>query len=271
MERRKLWVPASGRKISSPYKISSLLLFVFLRGCRSLFLSRKSQWLRVLASYFFDTFPIREGEEIRMSSCEKMQDCDKKQSKRNDAAAAGDSTAGHLDDFLLPSPDLKYDAPLPYPWKINWFQVVAHTLLCSAALGGALYIIFNLHWKLLLLTYVSGTFSLVGMSAGIHRLWSHRSYKATMPLRILLAIMFTGCGQRDIFQWARDHRLHHKYRYCFFRSSEIGAFVLTLLLLLIVKPMPTHITLAEASSSPILVGCFATSTKRSPKMSRRWT
>lgn len=51
----------------------------------------------------------------------------------------------------------------------------------------------------------------VGVTGGAHRLWSHKSYKAKLPLRILLAFLYTGCGMNSIFQWVRDHRVHHKY------------------------------------------------------------
>lgn len=50
-----------------------------------------------------------------------------------------------------------------------------------------------------------------GITAGAHRLWSHRSYKATLPLKILLMIFHTAAFQLSIIAWARDHRLHHKY------------------------------------------------------------
>ena len=30
--------------------------------------------------------------------------------------------------------------------------------------------------------------SALGITAGVHRLWSHKSYKAKLPLRILLAL-----------------------------------------------------------------------------------
>ncbi|BES91584.1 Fatty acid desaturase [Nesidiocoris tenuis] len=55
--------------------------------------------------------------------------------------------------------------------------------------------------------YTSG----FGITAGVHRLWSHRSFKAKLPLRILLAFLFTITGQKDIYTWALDHRVHHKY------------------------------------------------------------
>ncbi|XP_042840219.1 stearoyl-CoA desaturase 5 isoform X2 [Prionailurus viverrinus] len=53
--------------------------------------------------------------------------------------------------------------------------------------------------------------SALGVTAGAHRLWSHRSYKAKLPLRIFLAVANSMAFQNDIFEWSRDHRVHHKY------------------------------------------------------------
>ncbi|CAL8145710.1 unnamed protein product [Orchesella dallaii] len=50
-----------------------------------------------------------------------------------------------------------------------------------------------------------------GTTAGVHRLWSHKSYKATLPFRILLMLAQTLACQNSIHEWARDHRAHHKY------------------------------------------------------------
>lgn len=55
--------------------------------------------------------------------------------------------------------------------------------------------------------YTSG----FGITAGAHRLWSHRAYKAKWPLRLLLVFLFTITGQRHVYAWALDHRVHHKY------------------------------------------------------------
>lgn len=49
------------------------------------------------------------------------------------------------------------------------------------------------------------------MTAGAHRLWTHRSYKAKWPLRLILIIFNTVAFQNDVFQWVRDHHLHHKF------------------------------------------------------------
>jgi len=53
--------------------------------------------------------------------------------------------------------------------------------------------------------------SLFGITAGVHRLWSHRAYKARFPLRVFLAACNSLSYQNSIFEWARDHRVHHKY------------------------------------------------------------
>ncbi len=49
------------------------------------------------------------------------------------------------------------------------------------------------------------------ITAGAHRLWSHRSYKASLPLRFFLVLMNCTAMENSIYVWARDHRVHHKY------------------------------------------------------------
>lgn len=50
-----------------------------------------------------------------------------------------------------------------------------------------------------------------GITSGAHRLWAHRSYKAKLPLRIILGIFQTVALQNHIYEWVRDHRVHHKF------------------------------------------------------------
>ena len=51
----------------------------------------------------------------------------------------------------------------------------------------------------------------LGITAGAHRLWSHRTYKARLPLRLVLMLANTMAGENSIFTWTRDHRTHHKF------------------------------------------------------------
>lgn len=50
-----------------------------------------------------------------------------------------------------------------------------------------------------------------GITIGCHRLWSHRSFQAALPVRIVLMIFQSIAYQRTIVHWVLDHRVHHKY------------------------------------------------------------
>ncbi|KAM9326938.1 stearoyl-CoA desaturase [Gastrophryne carolinensis] len=96
------------------------------------------------------------------------------------------------------------------PAKVVWRNVILMTLLHIGALYGLLLVpaakIATIVWGV-----VCFMLSALGVTAGAHRLWSHRSYKAKLPLRIFLAVSNTMAFQNDIYEWARDHRAHHKY------------------------------------------------------------
>lgn len=81
--------------------------------------------------------------------------------------------------------------------------------------GGALYGIYLLCTQCRLATalwaFATAYTSALGITGGVHRLWSHRAYKASWQLRVLLMLLFTVTGQRHIWAWVLDHRVHHRY------------------------------------------------------------
>lgn len=54
------------------------------------------------------------------------------------------------------------------------------------------------------------TISGLGITAGAHRLWAHKSYCATTGLKVFLMCMNSMAFQGSILEWSRDHRVHHK-------------------------------------------------------------
>ncbi|KAF5277398.1 hypothetical protein FQA39_LY06211 [Lamprigera yunnana] len=60
-------------------------------------------------------------------------------------------------------------------------------------------------------TILYGLMTSLSITAGAHRLWTHRSYKAKLPLRIILMFFQSGALQNHIYEWVRDHRVHHKF------------------------------------------------------------
>jgi len=79
-----------------------------------------------------------------------------------------------------------------------------------AAIGAVCYL-KECSAKTLLWAFFLWPFSGAGITVGVHRLWAHRSYEATLPLRILLMLCQSISNEGCIFHWSRDHRVHHKY------------------------------------------------------------
>ena len=93
---------------------------------------------------------------------------------------------------------------------LNWPMIIYLFLVHVAAVVG-LFMIPNCHRYTLLLAFLLWPISAVGITAGVHRLWAHRSYKATFPLRVYLMLTNSIANQGSIWHWSRDHRVHHKH------------------------------------------------------------
>jgi stearoyl-CoA desaturase (delta-9 desaturase) len=75
--------------------------------------------------------------------------------------------------------------PLAWGWGLGWHDVV---------LAAAFY-------------YISG----LGISMGLHRYFTHRSFKAARGLKIALAVAGSLAIEGPVITWVADHRRHHKY------------------------------------------------------------
>ncbi|XP_076368487.1 acyl-CoA Delta-9 desaturase-like isoform X3 [Tachypleus tridentatus] len=95
--------------------------------------------------------------------------------------------------------------------RIVWRNVYIFAFLHTASLY-AIYLVFtSALLKTVMFAFLLYIISGLGITAGVHRLWSHRSYKAKWPLRLLLAFFNLIAFQNDIYEWSRDHRVHHKF------------------------------------------------------------
>ncbi|KAK9884972.1 hypothetical protein WA026_009204 [Henosepilachna vigintioctopunctata] len=66
-------------------------------------------------------------------------------------------------------------------------------------------------WHLIVWGLFCGSIGGFGVTAGVHRYFTHRCFKANLPLRIILMLAFSSSGQNTIYDWVRDHRVHHKF------------------------------------------------------------
>jgi len=71
--------------------------------------------------------------------------------------------------------------------------------------------VFEAKWQTWIALFVWYWLGGLGITGGAHRLWAHRSYTASAPLRFFLMLCNCVANQGSIFHWVRDHRVHHKF------------------------------------------------------------
>ncbi|XP_067616966.1 acyl-CoA Delta-9 desaturase [Eurosta solidaginis] len=99
----------------------------------------------------------------------------------------------------------------PYKLEIVWFNVMLFVVLHSMAFYGIYLIYAENAYLEFVISYLYAMLGGLGITAGVHRLWSHRAYKARLPLRIFLMLCQSLAFQNSIYEWCRDHRVHHKF------------------------------------------------------------
>nr|AOE43350.1 delta 9 fatty acid desaturase ScdA [Coremiostelium polycephalum] len=97
------------------------------------------------------------------------------------------------------------------PWynKVYWTTTIFLILTPTLSLYGMLTTPFvaKTYITAFLSYYIAG----IGITAGYHRLFSHRSYDAVWPVRVVLTLMGTTAFEMSVFDWCHDHRAHHRF------------------------------------------------------------
>ncbi|KAL3210339.1 hypothetical protein MRX96_008857 [Rhipicephalus microplus] len=108
-------------------------------------------------------------------------------------------------------PESEAVSEVPYKTEIVWRNVLLFIGLHIGAACGLYCAIFTAKWQTNLLAFIGLGISGVGSSVAAHRLWCHRTFKAKLPLRIILMMANCFALQNDVYEWTRDHRVHHKF------------------------------------------------------------
>ncbi len=96
---------------------------------------------------------------------------------------------------------------------INW--TVSLFLLFTPLVGisGLVYLIANhgIFWQTILLMFVYMAMTGFSITAGYHRLFSHKSYAAHPVARWLFVFFGSGAFEGSVMEWCTDHRNHHRH------------------------------------------------------------
>ena len=97
--------------------------------------------------------------------------------------------------------------------RINWINTLFLVFTpLIAIVGTVLFVLFGLiDWPTWILG--AGYALAVGFSitAGYHRLFAHKCYKAVWPIRCFFILMGTAAFEGSVLEWCTDHRNHHRY------------------------------------------------------------
>lgn len=96
---------------------------------------------------------------------------------------------------------------------INWTNMILFTLTPALAVTlvpayGWIYGFDAFEWAMFAVMMV---FCGMSITAGYHRLWSHKTYEAHASVRFLFALGGAFALQNDVLNWASDHRRHHQH------------------------------------------------------------
>jgi stearoyl-CoA desaturase (delta-9 desaturase) len=81
----------------------------------------------------------------------------------------------------------------------------------ALVLGGWLAWGGVLHWQDLLVLAITYTLTGLGITVGYHRLFTHRSFKATRATRATLAVLGSMAVEGSVIEWVATHRKHHRF------------------------------------------------------------
>ncbi|XP_056640409.1 stearoyl-CoA desaturase 5-like [Diorhabda sublineata] len=102
---------------------------------------------------------------------------------------------------------LLWEFETPIIWYSVFFITIWHILSVYFV---AIYP-FPEKMPLTIYAFCIGGLSGFGITAGAHRYFTHRSYKAKLPLKLILLMCYSIAGQNSLYDWVRDHRVHHKF------------------------------------------------------------
>ncbi len=98
--------------------------------------------------------------------------------------------------------------------QLDWPNILFLALSPLVAVGGTLWyeLTFGFHWSDLLIFFIFYILTAgMGISAGYHRHFAHRSYECHWALELFYLVCGAASFQNSALRWSRDHRIHHQH------------------------------------------------------------
>lgn len=97
--------------------------------------------------------------------------------------------------------------------RVNWPTTLFLLITPIAGLAGGAWWLASgrFHWGTIALFFAAWAVTAMGITGGYHRLFSHRAYQASAPLRAAFLLAGGAAWEGSCLEWCRDHRRHHRY------------------------------------------------------------
>ena len=92
--------------------------------------------------------------------------------------------------------------------RTNWISSLPFLLFHAVPL---LAFVTGVTWKAVAIFGVMYSLRMFAVTAGYHRYFAHRSYRASRLVQFVLALLGTTAAQKGPLWWAAHHRAHHRY------------------------------------------------------------
>jgi stearoyl-CoA desaturase (Delta-9 desaturase) len=94
-------------------------------------------------------------------------------------------------------------------YRVRWLSTIPFWGVHVAAVVGVIWLGWS--WSGLALALALYAVRMFGITAGFHRYFAHRSFKAGRVMQFLLALLGGLSTQKGVLWWAAHHRNHHKF------------------------------------------------------------
>jgi stearoyl-CoA desaturase (delta-9 desaturase) len=121
-------------------------------------------------------------------------------------------TVLELERPSTPPPERPVDTPSGQHWigkAITTFIVIGPLVALALVIAG----LWGRHVDFTDIGLLVGLYAVtcLGVTAGYHRLFTHRSFVAARGLKIALAVMGSAALEGSLTSWVANHRRHHRY------------------------------------------------------------
>jgi len=93
--------------------------------------------------------------------------------------------------------------------RLNWTVAVVLIIVHALAALAVWHFAWRRDWGTLILFNVWLLLCGLAITAGYHRLFSHPTYRASWPVRLLYVLFGAASVQGSVLKWSADHREHH--------------------------------------------------------------